>query len=382
MALIIDNGEVLSADGGLAHSRVTIDGDRIVDVGGAVAAGVRRLDASGLLVLPGIVDLHGDGFERSLMPRPGVYFDHTIALAEMDRGLVAHGITTAYLGLTVSWEPGLRSLDAGRALVASLARLRPSFAADVRLHIRWETFALDCIDAIVGWLELEPRPILAFNDHTTGTIEHRTDPVKLRKWAERSGLEAAAYQRLVGEVAERRPRVEAGVAQLAAVARRRGITMLSHDDRTRAERARYRDLGATVAEFPLTREVIEDSAARGEATVLGAPNVLRGGSHTGALTATEMIEAGLCSVLASDYYYPAQLHAAFKLVGERRLPLGRVWPLVSRNPARAAGLDDRGDIAVGQRADLILVDAGTMAEPRVVATIVGGELVHASRRLD
>jgi alpha-D-ribose 1-methylphosphonate 5-triphosphate diphosphatase len=168
------------------------------------------------------------------------------------------------------------------------------------------------------------------------------------------------------------------MTRLAAEGRKRGIVMLSHDDRTLEDRAFYRRLGATVAEFPLTDVAIRDAKSHGEPTVLGAPNVLRGGSHTGALSATAMVEAGLCDVLASDYYYPAPFLAAFKLVRERDLPLGRVWPLVSRNAARAVGLDDRGELMPGQRADLILVD-DRKPVPDVVATFAAGRLVHLAR---
>ena len=376
MLISVTNGKVLRADGTLEVGEVALEGGSIVDA--AAGGGGLRLDATGLVVLPGIVDVHGDAFERSLMPRPGVTFDYAIALREADRTLAAYGVTTAYLSLTATWEPGLRSLDAGRAMVAALMVERGRFAIDHRLHVRWETFALDAIDDVLGWLDLDPKPLLSFNDHTTQTLANRTDPKKLAKWAERSGIAQAEYLALVDRVAARRDEVAPAIARLAAEGRRRGIVMMSHDDRTLDGRAAYRELGAMVTEFPLTRPVIEDAVARGEATVLGAPNVLRGGSHTGALDAAAMIDEGLCTVLASDYFYPAQLIAAFKLVAGRGHDLARIWPLVSANAAHAAGLPDRGTIAAGKRADVILVDARGSV-PEVIATIVGGRLVHLAR---
>jgi len=375
----IINGTALLPDGTENRADIGI-GDGVITRVGATGGGGTAIDARELLVLPGIVDVHGDAFERSLMPRPGITFDHAIALAEADRTMVAHGITTGYLGLTVSWEPGLRSLAAGQETVAALAAARPHLAADLRLQIRWETFALHAVDVVVSWLDDIASPVVAFNDHTTKTLENRTDPVKLQKWADRSGLTAVAYQALVEQVAAGRGDVPAAIARVAGEARRRGIVILSHDDETREQRAFYRGLGATVCEFPLTMEAIEDARSHGEPTVLGAPNILRGGSHTGALTAADMVAAGLCSTLASDYYYPAQIAAAFKIVRMQGSTLGAVWPLVSTNGARAMGLADRGEIAPGQRADLIVVDPRG-PRPAVVATFVAGRLVHLARDL-
>lgn len=376
----IVGGTVLLPDGRLEQADITLADGVITGIGSTERADDRTLDARGLKVLPGIIDLHGDGFERSLMPRPGVHFDHALALNEVDRVMVSHGITTGYLGLTVSWEPGLRCLEASRRTVAAVTEMRPGLAADFRLQIRWETFAIDAVDTIIGWLDDPVAPILAFNDHTTQTLNNRTDPKKVQKWAERSGLTTSAYLALVEQVSARQDEVPIALGRLAAAGRHRGTVMLSHDDRTLDDRAYYRRLGATVAEFPLTDVAIRDAHEHREATVLGAPNVLRGGSHTGALGATEMVLAGLCDVLASDYYYPAPLACAFKLVREHGLPLGRVWPLVSENAARAVRLFDRGTLAAGQRADIILVDDRSPV-PTVVATFTAGRLVHLARDL-
>lgn len=373
----IVNGTLLLPNGELAVTDLHIADGVIAAVGGTGHRGP-ALDARGLYVLPGIVDVHGDAFERSLMPRPGVTFPHGVAFAEADRAMVAHGITTGYLGLTVSWEPGLRSLEAGERTLAALDEARPHLAADFRVQIRWETYALHAVDGVVRWLDAAVPPIFAFNDHTTGTLANRTDPKKLVKWAERSGLTAPDYLALADKVAAGKSLVPAAIARLAEEARARGIIILSHDDHSAEERAYFRDLGSTVAEFPLSRSAIEAAHRHGEPTVLGAPNVLRGGSHTGALTATDMIEEGLCSVLASDYYYPAPLNAAFKLVRDRRLPLSAVWPLVSTNPASAMGLGDRGQLSPGQRADVVLVDASG-PWPQAVATLTHGKLVHLAR---
>ena len=140
----------------------------------------------------------------------------------------------------------------------------------------------------------------------------------------------------------------------------------------------YHDLGCRVAEFPVDRATAEAAIDLGNEVVLGAPNILRGGSHCGRLSTREAIEGGYCTILASDYYYPSLLHGALSLVQDGVLKLGDAWRLVSEAPARAAGLSDRGIIEEDHRADLIVVDDHSADAPLVKAVCVGGRLVHAA----
>jgi alpha-D-ribose 1-methylphosphonate 5-triphosphate diphosphatase len=141
-------------------------------------------------------------------------------------------------------------------------------------------------------------------------------------------------------------------------------------------RSAFRAHGVGIAEFPVNEETARAAAEGGDFIVFGAPNVVRGGSHTGWTKAADMIAKGLCSVLASDYYYPAQLLAAFRLAADGVLPLSQAWDLISAAPARAAGLSDRGVLTEGYRADIILVDDEVPLRPRIVAVIAAGRLVH------
>lgn len=372
MAWTIAGGTAL-VGGALTASPVHIDGDRIAE---EPASGARTLDAAGMLVLPGIVDIHGDGFERQVMPRPGVGFSLDIALHETDRQLVANGITTAFHGLTISWEPGLRSLESAERFVAGHARLRPQLACDTHLHFRWETFALDAIDAVCGWLETTPGAILAFNDHTTGSVEQAGAARRVGPWAQRAGLSIDAYRDLLDRVWQRRDGVPDAIAAVAGRARAAGATLLAHDEATPAARRDFRALGARSSEFPLTVETAQEARAAGEHVILGAPNVLRGGSHTGAMNAADAVADGLCSVLTSDYYYPAPMLAAFQLAADGRCALSDAWALVSANPAIAAGLADRGVLAPGRRADVVVVDKSGPGLPAVRASFVGGRKVY------
>jgi alpha-D-ribose 1-methylphosphonate 5-triphosphate diphosphatase len=364
-------------DEGLTDTTVHVsahDG-AISDVGADRAAG-RTLDASGLVLLPGIVDIHGDAFERQIMPRPGVDVALDIGLIDSDRQAVANGITTVFHGVTWSWEPGLRGAENARAILAAIEQLRPRLAADTKFHLRHETYNLAAEPEVIDWLGKRRIGALAFNDHlpTEASLAKRGD--KLAQMVARSGIShqefTALVERLRGDGAE----VPHSIGRLAKEATAHGVALLSHDDASPQTRQWFRALGCRVSEFPMTIETARDAAAAGDQVVLGAPNVMRGKSHLGWVNASQMVAQGLCSVLASDYYYPAPLVAAFRLVADGVAPLAQAWRLVSGAPAHAVGLDDRGMIARGKRADLILVDASIERRPRIVAVMVAGRMVH------
>jgi alpha-D-ribose 1-methylphosphonate 5-triphosphate diphosphatase len=181
---------------------------------------------------------------------------------------------------------------------------------------------------------------------------------------------------MVERLRERAAEVPDSVTRLAGAAVDSGVPTLSHDDMSPEQRRWFRTLGCRLAEFPTTVDTADAAIAAGDDIVLGAPNVVRGGSHIGWIGAAEMIKRGCCTVLASDYYYPAPLLAAFRLVRDGVAPLPQAWSYVSARPARAAGLHDRGVLAPGRRADMILVEARDGRDPVVVATIAGGRIVH------
>src|SRR5262249_42351035 len=189
----------------------------------------RHIDAEGLHVLPGIVDIHGDAFERQMMPRPGVSFPLDIAMLESDRQAVTNGITTVFHGVTWSWEPGLRGADNARAIMDCLDRLQPRFGADTRFHLRHETFNLDAEAEITGWLADRRVHVLAFNDHMLSPDAPADRTKKLSRMVERSGLTREAFLRHVERLQGRAGEVPASIARLARAAVANGVPLLSHD---------------------------------------------------------------------------------------------------------------------------------------------------------
>ena len=375
MDILIEGGRALLG-GETAETSLQIAGGEIAAVGSDHGRASFAIDARGLKVLPGIVDLHGDAFERQMMPRPGVDFPVDVALIDSDRQAIANGITTVFHATTWSWEPGLRSGDNARQLLEAIETMRPQLAADTRFHLRHETYNLDAEAEIGQWLSDRRIDLFAFNDHMDSTVASLDKPQKRSRMVERTGLSSDAFDDLVERVVSRSHDVPASIARLAKAARDANVKMLSHDDESPATRRAFRAQGVAIAEFPVNEETAREAAVAGDFIVFGAPNVVRGGSHTGWTKAADMIAKGLCSILASDYYYPAQLLAAFRLAADGVLPLPKAWELISAAPARAAGLSDRGVLAEGYRADIILVDDEVPMRPRIVAVIAAGRLVH------
>ncbi len=330
----------------------------------------RGFDAAGCWVLPGIIDIHGDAHERALQPRPGVDFPLSVALRDSAAQMLASGITTAYLGVTLSWEPGLRSLSTWRALMAAPRPVVP----ELRIHLRFEADNLDALPDALEGLRSGAVDLLGFNDHTPAIAKKAADPLALVKYAERAHVPVGEIARLAGEAMARRAEVPAARLALAQAAREAGAAMLSHDDATPKDRAAFRALGASICEFPMAEEVAADARAAGEHVVMGAPNVVRGGSHLGWASAAPLAERGLVTILASDYHWPALFEAPFAMLRRGRMDLAAAWALVSANPADALGLSDRGHLAAGMRGDALVVQ-GAPEAPRLLAVFCAGDLV-------
>ena len=363
MAWIIEGGKTLRGTELLADDLFVADGV----IAESPARDARRFDASGLLVMPGLVDIHGDAHERQFQPRPGIGFPAALALRDSAAQLISCGITTAYLGVTLSWEPGLRSLDAWRGMKAALREMKGSSATNLRVHLRFEADNFDALDEALADIASGDVHLLGFNDHTPSIVKKLDNLDDVAKYAGRAGMKADAFMALAQKVYTRRDEIPAARTRLAEAAAHADIPMLSHDDDSIERRALFRAHGARICEFPITEEVAADARAANEAVVMGAPNVVRGGSHLGWASAAPLAERGLVNVLASDYFWPAMMEAAFIMAGRGVLDLPRAWALVSANPAEASGLHDRGRLEAGLRGDVVVVDEARRAPVAVFA---------------
>lgn len=343
----------------------------------APAHDMRRVDCRGYAVQPGLVDAHGDGFERHLAPRRGAMNDLVEGLRAVDAELAANGITTAVLAQFWSWEGGMRGPGFARALAAALSDAAPELATRMILQLRLELCTEEGLAAAEAFIAEAGIGYVVFNDH----LPHRAlaqgkKPPRLTGQALKAGRSPEAHLAMLQRLHALGPEVQAELPELCARLSAAGVRMGSHDDATPAQRRRYRDLGVRIAEFPETAAAAQEARDGGDGIVLGAPNLVRGGSHKGNLGAMEMVQAGLCDALVSDYHYPSLRQAAYRLL-DAGYPLDRAWGLISSGPARLLGLQDCGRLLPGSRADLVVIAQDTR---RVEATIVGGRISYAAGR--
>jgi alpha-D-ribose 1-methylphosphonate 5-triphosphate diphosphatase len=372
MTTEITNGRVLFPDGTIQPGSICLEEGLIK---GFDLPGDRVIDAGGKLVLPGAVDIHGDAFEKIILPRPEASLPYEIAFREADRQILANGITTAYFGISITWEyfRKLRNDREARELLDRFHAFAPSLRCDARAHLRFEIYHTEAVSWVCAAIDRGMIDLVSFNDHLSYVSAELRKPMKLLEFMSKTGLSEAATRSLYAECGERKELALHGVKAIAARAGARGVPLASHDEEEASVRRAYHDLGCRICEFPCNEEAAREAAALGDPIVLGAPNAVKGTSLYNRLSSRRAIADGLCQVLASDYYYPSLVQAAFLCAREGICPLAAAWQLVSGGPAAACGLADRGVLAPGLRADLVLIDDADPLLPEVAATMVGGE---------
>jgi alpha-D-ribose 1-methylphosphonate 5-triphosphate diphosphatase len=378
----ITNVRVILPDTVVERGWLRLEGGLIAQVGEgeAPAGGGRAVDGAGLTAMPGAIDLHGDMLEREVEPRPGASFPLDMAVHELDKRLAAAGVTTAYAALSF-WDHDGQDTVRGQQLVTRLVHqihhMRAELLTDLRVHARLEVSTPQVVPALGELLEAGKIELLSLMDHTPGqgqyrNIEHYVGFISKWRRVGREHVEEELRQRLerAGSVEER----WALARDIAGLAGELGLPIASHDDDTSEKIDLVASLGATIAEFPVTLEAAAEARARGLHVVMGAPNALRGVSHSGNLSAREAVDAGLVDCLAADYHPATLLQAAFRLAAEGALSLPAAVGLITAGPAAALGLSDRGRIAPGLRADLCLVEDGP--RPRVRAALRAGTPIY------
>ncbi|WP_300059594.1 alpha-D-ribose 1-methylphosphonate 5-triphosphate diphosphatase [uncultured Roseobacter sp.] len=368
--LKFQGAQVLGPDG-LAERDLAIRGERITNHSQG-----KSVVLPGYLLLPGIVDLHGDGFERHLAPRRGAMKQMAEGLVAVDAELAANGITTAVLAQFVSWEGGLRGLEFADQVFQAIRDTAPELITDLRAQLRFETHQLDLYDSLPDRIAAWDVDYVVFNDH----LPHRRlaegrKPPRMVGQALKAGRNPEDHFALMQRLHAARDQVPDALDALCSRLAARGIRMGSHDDATEAQRSRWHARGVAIAEFPETQDAAQAARSAGDKIVLGAPNVVRGGSHNGNVSALDLIAMGLCDALASDYHYPSPRRAALMLAKSGVADFAESWRLISEGPAAVLGLTDRGQLKPGDRADLVILDERTH---RVAATLVAGRFSYLS----
>ena len=368
---VLTQGEIRPAD-------IVIHHDYIEDVVpyGAAPDGVNLGDR---LIAPGFVDLHSDAVEKEIEPRPGAAFPVKNALVELDKKLAMAGITTMFHAIAFNEEAlvGQRGTEAATQLIERISEVNQHLLAiDNLVHARFEITSFSSVESLKRLMSQRMVQILSFMDHSPGQGQFKT----LEKW---KAYHVPAFDlsnedagRVIASQSAKKQRCMDYLQVLSGYAHKYNIMLSSHDDDTPAKIDLMDSLGVTIAEFPLCLDTALYAQKKKMRTGMGAPNIVRGKSQSGNISARYLVEKGGCDFLCSDYHPSSMLQAAYLLHREQGVGLAEALSYVSSTPAAIAGLVDRGEIAAGKLADLLVIeDKHDVAT--VVMTIKSGNPVYS-----
>lgn len=340
-AVLVRDGKIAAIDTGTVHTGEDIGGDYLI---------------------PGLVELHTDHLENHYRPRPGVFWDPLAALHAHDVQIAGSGITTVFDAVRIGSDLDLPDmLTHAEKLVTAVRAGREGgwLRSDHFIHLRCELPSHDVVAHFDALAHHASTRMASVMDHTPGQRQFQSLDAYKRFYAPKMGRTPEEMQAYLDARQAEHDRYSAANRQaLVSRARELGLALASHDDATVAHVEEAARDGVAIAEFPTTLEAASAANDAGLAVLMGAPNVVRGRSHSGNISATDLVAAGLLDILSSDYVPFALLQAAFAMPSRvEGLDLSRALATVTINPARAAGLDDRGEIAPGKRADLVRVAA-------------------------
>lgn len=346
-----------------------------------------RLDGRGLIVMPGMIDMHGDMIEREIEPRPMVRMPMELGIRDLDRKLAASGITTAYAAL--SFSPNsvhghLRSYDNTSAIIRALKDMQDDLLVDHKVHVRMEITFPKAIWVIRELIEDQKVDLLSLNDHTPGQGQYRDIERVIERLKQEKGMsheEAAAnIARRISERSRPAEQLSATLSSISDLCKEHNVAIASHDDDTAEKINLMMSLGVSISEFPVTKEAALHAKQKGLANAMGAPNALRGESYSGNLSAREAHRLGVLDILAADYHPSAMIPAILGLADADENGLAGAVKLGTANVANALGLTDRGSVEAGKLADLVIVNPQGVGRP--VMTLRQGKIIYSDGTLD
>ena len=332
------------------------------------------IDLTDFWVLPGIIDLHGDGFERQLFPRPGVSFEINDIFKIIDKELSINGITTAYLACSYSWEGKIRSPEYAKIFLENLNKYRPSFITNIDVQIRYETHLVEKVQELIDLIVEYELNYVVFNNHLPDAIEKiQNKPSAFATWANKMSMEKNELENIVNYRLTKKNEVSESLKILSNFLKSKNIKFGSHDDESIMDRKWFRNFGANICEFPTSILAAKEAYSNNENVIMGAPNLVRGGSHNGNVSTLELLKLGYCNILVSDYYYPSLLQSVWYLLDHEICSIENAWALISTNPAKALNINKRGAIKVKNYADLVIINPRTR---EIEATICNGKIAN------
>lgn len=371
--------QIVTADS-VISGHITLEGETIVGVEPASTASAEAVDCGDDLLIPGLVDIHTDNLEKHYQPRPGALWDALGAALAHDGQCITAGITTVFDSLSLHGrKDGLDRKDALAPMIGAMdqAGAEGLLRAEHLLHLRCEVTNPELLALVEPHLDNPRLRLLSVMDHTPG----QRQTANVDRFKERMLNGGVAPEEVETMLATRTAWRDQAAAPknretIVALAREYGIALMSHDDESVEHVEESHDDGCVAAEFPVSLAAARRAREFGMMNVMGGPNFVRGASHSGNLSARECAAEGLLDILSSDYVPLSMLRAAFQLT---EAPFG--WSLpdalatVAFNPARIAGLLDRGLIAPGQRADIVQIHRASNGWPVPRAVWVKGARV-------
>lgn len=370
-SLVLTGAKIVLPDEVIEGSVRVIDGE-VFDVAQGRSAVPEAVDLMGDYLLPGLVELHTDNLEKHVVPRRGVQFNPVLAAIAHDGQMISAGITTVLDSIFIGATE--RNPDRNNAMKPMVEGIRSAqsqnlLRADHKLHMRCELTHPNVVDLFAAFATDPLIRLISVMDHSPGQRQSPDVENYKKKEFAKSGLSQEEIDRTVEELIHAsKTFATRHRSALTGYARDHHIPVASHDDETVVHVEQAADEGVIISEFPTTMEAAAAARAHGMQVLMGSPNILRGGSHSGNISAVSVAKAGLLDIISSDYIPISLLQAAFALTEEA---IGYSLPsavrTVTLNPAQAVGLADRGAIAAGRRADLVRVGmAGSLPVIRAV----------------
>lgn len=349
-ARLIMNQEVI-------YGSVSVVNGRIDSIDSGLSTTPGALDLEGDFLMPGMIEIHTDNFERHLMPRPKVLWAERPALIAHDAEIACAGITTVFdaLGVGEADTESVRGQTWGSVLTALDQYTKEDLLrADHYIHVRCELPAPNTIELFEPFKGHARLGLISLMDHTPGQRQWEDIEQARVYFIGKKGWSHEKFEEKVSNATMLQSQFSAPHRQyFVDYSKRTGIHLASHDDTTEAHVQQAYAEGASMSEFPTTLAAAQYAKNLGLLTVMGGPNVVRGGSHSGNVSATELARQGLLDVLSSDYVPGSLLSAVARLVHEEVMTLPQAVATVTRHPAQATGLNDRGALEIGFRADLV-----------------------------
>lgn len=363
--IAIKNGKIVTPDEVIEGKVLLIEEDCIVGIVEKIIEEEKVIDAHGSYIIPGFIDIHSDRIEQIILPRPTAQMDMELALRECERELLNQGITTMFHSLSLYKDEffgksPLRTKESIDKLVALLqSRNTQKHLIHHYLHLRIEIDNLEAFDVVKEMICANMVQEISFMDHTPGQGQYGDLKVYEETVKKYHGTEVES-EGMEGILQYHKTKDRMTVDQLKELcdlAHQYGIRVASHDDDTKEKLMINKKIGVDISEFPINVETAKEAKKEGFYTVVGAPNILLGGSHSGNMSAAEAIQEDCADILCSDYYPPAILYGIFHMYHTYSVPLSEVVKKATLNPAKATGISEEyGSIEKGKKADLLIVD--------------------------